>query len=89
MIVLALSLHVARAQKHALSSWIAAAVAFAGICLLLYSAWFVSLGSTTAFALVWLFIAVSFWIDSRLGRWWAFFFMLVCALALAIYTVGR
>ncbi|QKO22694.1 hypothetical protein [Rhodoferax sp. BAB1] len=88
MIAIALSLYVLRAQKHAQSWWIAAALAFSGLCLLLYSAWFVSLGAAAAFVLIWVFIAASFWLDAHFGRWWAFCFMLACALSLAIYAVG-
>ena len=89
MISASLVLYLARDGRQTRSSWIAAGLAFVGICLLLFSAWFVAIGSAAAFVLLGAFIAASFGIDRRLGRRAAFFFMLACALALAFFIAGK
>src|SRR5690606_23448392 len=68
MMVAALVLYAVLSSRNVQLWWTAVALAFAGICLLLYSAWFVSLRGATAFALFAAFIAVCFWVDARFGR---------------------
>jgi hypothetical protein len=85
----ALVLYLARDGRKTSSWWIATGLAFLGLCLLLFSAWLASVQSAGAFALLGGFIAVSFGIDDRLGRWAAFTFMLACVLGLALFIAAK
>lgn len=67
--------------------WVAAAVALVGLAMLLFSWWFVSLGSATAFLAGNTFIALCFYVDQRYGRRKAFALMLVAILTL-VYFFG-
>lgn len=69
--------------------WIAASVALVGVAMLLFSWWFVSVGSAAAFIAGNAFIALCFYVDHRYGRGKAFALMLVSVLALIYFFAPR
>ncbi|QTN26671.1 hypothetical protein HZ993_15270 [Rhodoferax sp. AJA081-3] len=89
LVVAALFLSSASARSDRRWWWTAAALALAGLAMLAFSWWFISLGGAAAFVAGNAFIALCFYVDHYYGRWKAFVLMLVAVLTLVYLFAPR